>query len=78
MKPVLPVLTSVTTILSWPSQGINNILLWQGEVFSFNEVVRPRTVERGYMPAPVILMGSTSLDYGEECARFPAPYIMQF
>ncbi|NLB89542.1 MAG: VanW family protein [Syntrophomonadaceae bacterium] len=46
------------------SQGINNVLLWPGEVFSFNEIVGPRTVERGYLPAPVILMGSTSLDYG--------------
>lgn len=46
------------------SQGINNILLWPGDLFSFNEIVGPRTVERGYLPAPVILMGSTSLDYG--------------
>ncbi len=28
-----------------------------GEVFSFNKVVGPRTIERGYLPAPVIVQG---------------------
>ncbi len=46
------------------SQGINNVLLWPGDLFSFNEIVGPRTVERGYLPAPVILSGSTGVDYG--------------
>lgn len=44
--------------------SINNSLLWPGQVLSFNEAVGPRTPERGYQPAPVILMGTTDLDYG--------------
>lgn len=46
------------------SRGINNILLWPGEEFSFNDVVGPRSLERGYLPAPIILLGERSLDYG--------------
>ncbi len=44
--------------------SINNTLVWPGQVFSFNETVGPRTPERGYQPAPIILMGTTDLDYG--------------
>lgn len=44
--------------------GVNNTVVWPGKVFSFNEVVGPRTVERGYMPAPIIIMGDRGLDYG--------------
>lgn len=36
-------------------QAINNTLLLPGEVFSFNEIVGERTVERGYRNAPIIL-----------------------
>lgn len=43
---------------------INNTLLWPDKTFSFNEVVGPRTPERGYLPAPIILMGGNSVDYG--------------
>ncbi len=46
------------------SSCLNNSVVWPGEVFSFNETVGPRTVERGFMPAPVILMGARGLDYG--------------
>lgn len=35
--------------------AINNTLVLPGEVFSFNEVVGERTVERGYKNAPIIL-----------------------
>lgn len=34
--------------------AINNTLLLPGEVFSFNEIVGERTVEKGYKPAPII------------------------
>jgi vancomycin resistance protein YoaR len=44
--------------------AINNTLLWPDKSFSFNEVVGPRTPERGYLPAPVILLGGNGLDYG--------------
>jgi vancomycin resistance protein YoaR len=35
--------------------AINNTVVLPGEVFSFNEVVGERTVERGYSNAPIIL-----------------------
>lgn len=46
------------------ARGINNILLWPGERFSFNDMVGPRTLERGYLPAPIFLMGASAMDYG--------------
>lgn len=46
------------------STCLNNTVVWPGNEFSFNETVGPRTAERGFMPAPVILMGSRDMDYG--------------
>lgn len=53
-----------STNISLAAAAVNNTLLWPEEEFSFNEVVGPRTAERGYMPAPVIIMGANNLDYG--------------
>lgn len=50
--------------ISLASKAINNTVVWPGEIFSFNSTVGPRTLERGYMPAPVIMMGSMDMDYG--------------
>ncbi len=36
-------------------EAINNTIVLPGEVFSFNEIVGERTVERGYGNAPIIL-----------------------
>lgn len=44
--------------------SINHTVLWPGDVFSFNETTGPRTPERGYLPAPVIMGGSFGMDYG--------------
>lgn len=44
--------------------SINHTILWPGQVFSFNETTGPRTPERGYLPAPVIMGGSFGMDYG--------------
>ncbi|MGI6435436.1 MAG: VanW family protein [Syntrophomonadaceae bacterium] len=52
------------TNVSMASRGINNVLLWPGEQFSFNDIVGPRSLERGYLPAPIILMGSDAMDFG--------------
>lgn len=52
------------TNVSLACSSVNNSLLWPGQEFSFNETVGPRTPERGYMPAPVFLMGASELDYG--------------
>ncbi len=35
-------------------KSCNNTIIWPGKVFSFNEVVGPRTPERGYEIAPII------------------------
>lgn len=52
------------TNISLALRSINNSLLWPGQQFSFNDVVGPRTPERGYMPAPVILRGAGAMDFG--------------
>ncbi len=46
------------------AQGVSNVLLWPGERFSFNDIVGPRSPERGYLPAPVFLMGGHGIDFG--------------
>lgn len=37
------------------TRSLNNYLLFPGEVFSFNRANGPRTAERGYQPAPIIV-----------------------
>ncbi|MBU9713643.1 VanW family protein [Evansella tamaricis] len=39
------------------SESINNTVVFPNETFSFNEVVGERTLEKGYLPAPVIVKG---------------------
>jgi len=46
------------------AEAINNFVLFPGEVFSFNQVVGKRTVEKGYKSAPVIINGKFSEDIG--------------
>ncbi len=46
------------------ANAINNTLVWPGEVFSFNNVVGPRSLARGYLPAPIIMLGHSELDFG--------------
>lgn len=45
-------------------KSINNTMIWPGEIFSFNEITGPRTPERGYLPAPIILNGDFDVGYG--------------
>jgi Uncharacterized vancomycin resistance protein len=45
-------------------KSINNTVVWPGDEFSFNETTGPRTAERGYLPAPIILNGGFDMDYG--------------
>ncbi len=45
-------------------EAINNTLLHPGQVFSFNQTVGPRTAERGYHYAPIIVGGSVVLGLG--------------
>lgn len=44
--------------------GIDGVVIAPGEVFSFNEVVGPRTTERGFMTAPEIQGDVVQLGYG--------------
>jgi vancomycin resistance protein YoaR len=46
------------------AQGINNYVVFPGETFSFNQVVGQRTARKGYLPAPVIIRGELSEDFG--------------
>lgn len=45
-------------------RSMNNTVIWPGEAFSFNEVSGPRTAERGYLPAPIILQGGFNMGLG--------------
>ena len=39
------------------ASAINNHILAPGEIFSFNRIVDPRTIEKGYKHAPIIVGG---------------------
>ncbi|WP_216829618.1 VanW family protein [Alkalihalobacterium elongatum] len=43
--------------ISLAVDAINNHVVFPGETFSFNQVVGNRTVEKGYLPAPIIVRG---------------------
>lgn len=46
------------------SRSIDYVIVQEGEIFSFNETVGPRTRERGYHPAPIIVKGEYSEGVG--------------
>ncbi|MBM7583791.1 vancomycin resistance protein YoaR [Bacillus pakistanensis] len=46
------------------TEAINNHVVFPGETFSFNEVVGKRTIEKGYLSAPVIIKGELSEGIG--------------
>lgn len=46
------------------SEAINNYVVFPGETFSFNAVVGKRTIEKGYLPAPVIVKGELAEGVG--------------
>jgi len=46
------------------ARAINNYVVLPGETFSFNKVVGKRTVEKGYLPAPIIVRGELSEGIG--------------
>jgi len=50
--------------ISLATAAIGEYILAPGQVFSFNEVVGPRTRQRGYEEAPVILNNEMVLDLG--------------
>lgn len=50
--------------ISLAAQAIDNHVVFPGEVFSFNQVVGKRTVDKGYMRAPIIIRGELSEGVG--------------
>jgi vancomycin resistance protein YoaR len=46
------------------ADAIDNYVVFPGETFSFNQVVGKRTLERGYLPAPVIVKGELTEGIG--------------
>lgn len=52
-----PELVNRTRNIELSARAIDRYVVPVGEVFSFNEAVGPRTSERGYLPAPVIVEG---------------------
>lgn len=71
----LEIIASYTTYYSTSAAGrahnialaassIGELVIWPGETFSFNETVGPRTPERGYRKAPVIVGERYEDDYG--------------
>ena len=53
-----------STNIKLAAAALDNTVIWPNKQLSFNEIVGPRTPERGYLPAPVILMGASNYDYG--------------
>ena len=49
--------TSRSKNITLAANSINGTVLMPGDIFSFNEVVGPRSRERGYLDAPVIFNG---------------------
>jgi len=45
-------------------RSVNHTIVWSGQEFSFNDVTGPRTPERGYLPAPIILDGDFDIGHG--------------
>lgn len=50
--------------ISLATEAIDNIVVFPGETFSFNDIVGERTKEKGYKRAPVIVRGELSEDIG--------------
>ncbi|MGO4106160.1 VanW family protein [Paenibacillus sp. YAF4_2] len=50
--------------ISLAAKAISNAVVFPGETFSFNQIVGPRTVEKGYLSAPIIVRGELSEGVG--------------
>ncbi|MGI8822505.1 MAG: VanW family protein [Acidimicrobiia bacterium] len=53
---------------------INNTIVWPGQTFSLNDAVGPRTEEKGYLPAPMILAGEIVDDIGGGVSQFATTF----
>ncbi|CAM3254462.1 VanW family protein [Paenibacillus lupini] len=50
--------------ISLAAKAISNVVVFPGETFSFNQIVGQRTVEKGYLSAPIIVRGELSEGVG--------------
>lgn len=46
------------------AKAMNGVILLPGEVFSYNDTLGPRSIARGYLPAPAYIGGKTVDDVG--------------
>jgi vancomycin resistance protein YoaR len=53
---------------------VDGAIVWPGESFSLNEYVGPRTTEKGYVPAPMILGGDIVDDIGGGVSQFATTF----
>lgn len=59
-----PELKNRTLNLKRASSAVDGTILAPGEIFSFNEIVGPRTPQNGYTKAVIFASGNESYDYG--------------
>ncbi len=53
---------------------VDGAIVWPGETFSLNDYVGPRTTEKGYVPAPMILGGDIVDDIGGGVSQFATTF----
>ena len=53
----------------------NDVILNPGDIFSYNDTVGERTIERGFQSAPVIANGQLVPESEGESVRFPPPFM---
>ena len=56
------------------ADAVDRAVVWPGESFSLNEHVGERTVEKGYVPAPMILAGEIVDDVGGGVSQFATTF----
>lgn len=62
--------TNIHTI----ADTVDGAIVWPGETFSLNEYVGPRTEDKGYVPAPMILRGEIVDDVGGGVSQFATTF----
>lgn len=56
------------------ADAVDGAIVWPGETFSLNQYVGQRTVEKGYVPAPMILRGEIVDDVGGGVSQFATTF----
>lgn len=56
------------------AKAVDGAVVWPGESFSLNTYVGERTIEKGYVPAPMILQGELVDDVGGGVSQFATTF----